>query len=121
MWKYTWTGICHGQQERLLVLELKVLVRELLSVDRLSTSAIACCEVTTLDHKLLDHSVECRSLVVERLARLGIALLSSAEGTEILSRLGNDIIVELECDTASFLIADSDIEIDPRPSLLAFL
>ena len=57
-WELTWTGIGHGQQERLLVLEGEVLVVELGAVDRLPTSTIVRREITTLDHELLDDAVE---------------------------------------------------------------
>lgn len=36
-------SIGHGQQTGLVVLQLEVLVGELLSVDRLATSALHCC------------------------------------------------------------------------------
>lgn len=50
-------------------------------------------EVTTLEHELGDHTVEARAGVTE-------AILASAKLTEVASSLGNDIIEELEGDTA---------------------
>jgi hypothetical protein len=58
------------------VLQREVLVFKLLPVYRLSAGAIALCEVSTLDHELLDDSVEPRALVVQRLARLALAFLA---------------------------------------------
>jgi hypothetical protein len=75
------------------VLELKVLVLELYSVDALTTSSIASSEVTTLDHEGLDDTVETRALVVERLAILSLTLLASTQCAEVLCRLGNDVVV----------------------------
>ena len=93
--------------------ELEVLVGELLAVDGLATSAlledvsvlrsaqlgcvvcsyVATGEVTTLEHELGDHTVELGAGVAE-------ALLAGAESTEVLSSLGDNIIVEGEVDAA---------------------
>jgi hypothetical protein len=94
--------------------ELEVLVGELLAVDGLSTSAllgkcvsaplstagvcvvfsyVATGEVTTLKHELGDHTVELGAGVAE-------ALLAGAESAEVLSGLGDNIIVEGEVDAA---------------------
>jgi len=93
--------------------ELEVLVGELLAVDGLSTSAllenmsvlrsaqlwcvicsyVATGEVTTLEHELGDHTVELGAGVAE-------ALLAGAESAEVLSGLGDNIIVEGEVDAA---------------------
>lgn len=91
--QHTWTSIGHAQQERLLMLELKVLVFELLSIDTLTASSIASSKVTTLDHERLDDAVERRALVVERLAILPLALLASTQCAEVLGCLGNDVVV----------------------------
>ena len=91
--KLTRTSVGHAQQERLLVLELKVLVLELLSVDALTTGSIASSEVTTLDHERLDNTVETRALVVERHAILSFALLAGAQCAEVLGGLRDDIVV----------------------------
>merc|ERR1711879_967243 len=87
-------GVGHGEEERLVVGELEVLVGELLAVDGLSTSAVATGEVTTLEHELGDDTVELGAGVAE-------ALLVGAEGTEVLNGLGDDVVEELEVDAAS--------------------
>lgn len=74
----TGTSVGHAKQERAFVLEFEVLVLELGAVDTFAASAISCSEITTLDHELLDDSVEGAALVVERLASLPYALLASA-------------------------------------------
>lgn len=108
----TRTGICHGQQERLLVLELEVLILELLAVDTLAAGAVAIGEVAALDHELLDYAVEVGALVVQGLATLGEALLAGAEGAEVLGRLGHDVVVKLHNDTAGLAVADRDLKED---------
>jgi hypothetical protein len=53
-------------------------------------------EVTTLEHEVRDDSVESRAGVTE-------ALLASAESTEVLSSLGDDVGEEVEVDAARLL------------------
>jgi len=95
------------------VLYLEVLVCKFLAVDRFPTGAlqnssqtspvfgvnecsagthITAGEVTTLQHELRDDAVELGSSVAE-------ALLAGAEGTEVFSGSGNNIVVKDEVDT----------------------
>lgn len=105
------------------MLQLEVLIAKLLAVDGLSARAlwyvsllpllmlhihmqrrktyVATGEVTTLKHELGNDSVELGARVAE-------ALLAGAEGTEVLSRLGDDIVEELEVD-AALLIWKGDL------------
>jgi hypothetical protein len=71
------------------------LARRTLSEARQSTY-VAAGEVTALEHELGDDTVEFGALVAE-------ALLASAEGTEVLSRLGDDIVEKLEVDAAGLV------------------
>ena len=57
---------------------------------------VSALEVTTLKHELWDDAVEFRPSVSE-------ALLTGAEGSEVLGSLGNDIIVENEVDATRLL------------------
>ena len=102
------------------MLELKVLILELGTVDGLAASAIALSKVSTLDHELLDDSVEDGALVVQRLSSLAYALVSGTEGAEVLGRLGYDIVEQLEGDASGILGADLDVEEDAAASLLGF-
>ena len=85
---------------------LEVLIIESAAVDGLTTSAVAIGEVSTLRmketrdnpylaHELGNDSVHLGVLVAERLAALAISLLTSAEATEVLGGLGNDISEQL--------------------------
>jgi hypothetical protein len=78
-----------NQRTRSGVLELEVLIRELVSVDALSAGAVVGCEVASLAHEVWDDAVEGAALVAE-------ALLASAQGTEVLSSLGDNVGVKLE-------------------------
>lgn len=110
--KLTGTGVRHAEQERALVLKLEVLVLELVTVNAFAARAVASSKVAALDHELLDDSVESATLVVQRLAVLAQALLARAQGAEVLGRLGDDIVVQLEGDAALGLIADGHVEED---------
>jgi hypothetical protein len=88
------TSIGHGQQTRLGVLQVEVLILELLAVDGLTTGAVAAGEVTSLKHEVGDDTVERRALVTK-------ALLTSAESTEVLGGVGNLVVKQVEVDAAS--------------------
>ena len=94
------------------MLELEVLVRETVAVDRLATSTVtASCyehrkcrtrsqdrasalltEVTALDHEVFDDTVELGALVTHTLREGGTILLdTSRESTEVLDGLGDGL------------------------------
>lgn len=82
---------------------LKTLSKDRLT--RLATSSVALGEVTTLDHEVLDDTVESRSLITE-------ALLTSGEGAEVLSGLGGSLSIQADHDTAKGLITVLNVEVD---------
>lgn len=86
----TWPCVRHGQQERLLMLALKILVFKLLAIDRLAACTIARREVSTLQHEGFYDAVEGGALVVEGYASGAITLLAGAESPEVLCGLGDD-------------------------------
>ena len=108
-------GVGHGQKEGLLVPELEVLVGKLLAVDGLAASAlrvlatctgamdavcigthIATGEVSALEHEVGDDAVELGAGIAK-------ALLASRESAEVLDRLRDNIVEELEVDAASLI------------------
>ena len=60
---------------------------------------VATGEVTALKHELRDDAMELGSAVAK-------ALLTSAKGTKVLSGLGNDVVVEVEVDTAGLVYGE---------------
>ena len=99
---------------------VKVLIRKFLAIYRLPTSAlreqvschqtlpydrsgeeahIATSEITSLKHELRDHTMELGPSVAK-------TLLASAKGTEILSGLRSDIVVEVEIDAAALFYGE---------------
>jgi hypothetical protein len=101
------TGVGHGEKTLLGVLELEVLVLEAIAVDGLATSAVTLGEVTTLDHKVLDDTVERRALVTE-------TLLAGSQSAEVLSGLGDSLAVETHDNTTKRLLvfALDNVEVD---------
>eukprot|EP01137_Pigoraptor_chileana_P018077 Opistho-2@77026 len=85
------------------MLQLEVLILKLVAIDRLAASSIAVGEVTTLDHEVLDDTVENGSLVAE-------ALLASAEGDEVLNGLGDGGTVKANDNTTSGLASNRNVE-----------
>ena len=84
-----WTAVGHGEDPRPGVLQTEVLVSELGAVDGLAAGAVVVGEVPRLAHEVGDDAVEAGALVA-------VALLSGAEGTEVLAGLGHHVIPQLE-------------------------
>ena len=99
------TSVSHGEKTDLVVVLLEVLIGESSTVDRFATSTVVVGEVTTLEHELGDNTVERRTLVTK-------ALLASAESAEVLSCLGNNVVVELELNATKRLAVSSNVEKD---------
>lgn len=66
------------------MLQLEILILELFPVDGLPTGTISSCEVTALNHKVLNDSVEGRAFIAE-------AFLTRGKCSEVLSRLRNGL------------------------------
>ena len=103
-------GVGHGQEARGIVSQGEGLVVELVTVDGLAASAVAGREVAALEHELGDHAVERAALVVERLAGLAGALLSGAEGSEVLSGTRHNVGTQHELDAARWPVTDGYVE-----------
>jgi hypothetical protein len=50
--------VCHTKNTLLGMLQLEVFIGEFIAVDRFTASSISTGEITTLDHEVLDDSVE---------------------------------------------------------------
>jgi len=109
----------HGEIAASVVIVVEVLIVELGAIDGLATGAVPGGEVATLSHEARDHSMELGALEVEWLARLADSLLSCAEGTEVLSCLGDLVSEELE-DNVSLFGPDLNLEEDLRVCLLKY-
>jgi hypothetical protein len=58
-----------------------------------------------LKHKLGDDTVEAGASVAE-------TVLAGRELTEVLRSLRDDVVIELEDDTSSWLVVDGDVELE---------
>lgn len=87
------SSVSHREKSWLGMLLDEVLISELGSVDRFASSAIVIGEVSSLKHELGDDSVEDGAGITE-------ALLTSAESSEVLGSLGDNVLVELKNDSA---------------------
>ena len=103
-------GVGHGEDTGASVLEGEVLISELLTVDGLTTGAVAAGEITTLAHELGDDAMEGGALEVEGLAGLAGTLLAGAEATEILGGLGDNVGAESHLDAAGGLTTNGHVE-----------
>lgn len=99
-----WSGVGHGEAPD-KVLDLKVLVGELGTIDGLAASAIVVREITTLDHELGNDAVERGALVAE-------THLAGAKLLEVLRSLRDNRTKEAHSDPAEGLPADGDVEED---------
>ena len=72
------------------MLDIKVLIREFLSVNGETPSAVVVREVATLGHEVLNHPVESAARV-----RVLVRIIAGAEGPEILSRLWYIVGIQL--------------------------
>lgn len=90
------TSVGHGQKTGSVMSLDKVFIGKLVAVDGHSTRSILSGEVTALEHKLRDDSVEDGFGVSK-------SLFAGSEGPEVLGSLGGHIIVELEGDSAKGL------------------
>ena len=90
-----WSSIGHTEDSWSSVLEHKVLIWELVSIDWLTPGSISSSEISTLAHEIWDNTMECGTLEVKRLSRTSSSLLSSAQAAEVLCRLWNDIGTKL--------------------------
>jgi hypothetical protein len=116
-------SIGHGQNTRLCVLELKVLIweeevkfiaeqvefskvptSEFLAIDGLATNTGAVGEITALKHKLRDHSVEGGTLVAK-------AVLASCELSKVFCGSRDDFVIKFENDSTSRAAIDSDVKL----------
>lgn len=71
----------------------------------LAASSITLGEVTTLDHEVLDDTVESRALVAE-------ALLASGQSAEVFGRLGHCLAVQSQNYATQVFVTMLDIEVD---------
>jgi hypothetical protein len=118
-------GIGHREKARLGVLQLEVLIWEeggkellqnksgassvltskFLAIDGLATSTVATGEITALKHELGDHTVELGTFIAK-------PVLASCELPEVSCGIGDDLVVQLECDSTRLPTTDLDVKLE---------
>lgn len=98
------SSVGHGHDTGSGVLEGEVLILKFAAVDGFSTGAVVVGEVTTLAHEVRDNPVEATAFVAE-------SLFASAQGTEVLCSLGDDVRSELDDDTANGLSVGGHVKV----------
>lgn len=82
-------GVGHGEDSGSGVLQDKVLVGKLFTVDRLASGTVVVREVASLEHEVGDDTMEGGALVTE-------TIFASTKGAEVLAGLRGDIRLQLE-------------------------
>jgi len=98
------------------MLELEVLVLEALTLYAFTSSAISLFEVASLDHEILNQSMENASFLVQWFSALAHPLISFAQTNEIVNSLRDIIFEQFDLNAFWFLITNLDIKLDPRVS-----
>jgi len=83
--------VCHGQQAASVVTDVEVFIWEFSSVDRYSSCAVSCCEISSLGHEILNHTMEMASLVSKL-----FGVVTCAQAAEVFSSFRGFISVELQ-------------------------
>lgn len=107
-----WPCVGHGQDTWSGVLELEVLVFELVSVDGFPTGSVTCGEITSLTHKLWDHTMEGGALEVQWLSGPTHTLFTRAESTKVFDGSWDDIGSKFHNNTSGGLTTNGHIEED---------
>jgi len=98
-------SVGHREPAWAVVLELKVLVSKLGTIDASAASAIAIGKVTSLDHEIGNDTMKLGSLVA-------LSLWLECELSKILNSLWHDFSKETNLNTANILIADTYVKVD---------
>ena len=96
-------------QSGAFVFQKEIFILKLLPVNALSPSPIAVLVISALDHEPVDHSVEHRPLVAYGLPRHTLGL-SRAQLSEVLRRLGDNVLVKLNRQPPGVLLAYTDVK-----------
>lgn len=98
----------------------EVLISELVAVDGLTSISVEILQVSpqlfrpygdvsSLEHEVGDDSVEDGVLVAQINTRLALSLLSSAQASEVLGGLGDDIVVQLDAQPSAIELTSKTI------------
>jgi hypothetical protein len=96
------------------MLELQVLIWEIPTINGFPSSSISCTEVSTLDNKSLDHTMNRSVLEMQRfVGSLSLSFLACTKRSEIFARLWTQIGEQLKDDSTSRNLIDGYVEETP--------
>lgn len=93
------------------VSQLEVFILELGTIDGLSTSTISISEITTLNHKVVNDTMESRTLITE-------TLFASCQLFEVFSSLRNGLTVQTNNNTTKIFITLLNVKKDYLKALV---
>jgi len=104
------SSIRHTEVKGPFMLELKVLISKLFAVNTFSATSVAVSKVSSLKHKVGNHTVKDGVLVMKRLSCLSYTLFTCAESTKVLGGLGHGITEQTKDDASTFTSVDGNVE-----------
>jgi hypothetical protein len=105
------TRVRHTQQAWRIMHEFEVFVLECSAINALTTCAVACGEITSLQHKVRNNAVKRASFVCQRFPALSLPFFPCAQASKIFYGLGNIVTEESDHDSTSVLIVDAYVKI----------
>ena len=108
------SGIGHGQNSLSLMLQIKVFIGKLLTVDALASGTVVIGKVSSLTHKVGNHAVEGAALESK-------ALLASAECTKVFGRLGCNIGTQFKGNATNIFATDLHVKINCKHGTRPFI
>ena len=105
------SSICHWQDTWTGMPKRKFLISKLGTINWFSSTTIAMCNVSTLDHKAGNNAVKNTALIMQGLAQLTYSLLPRAKSAEVFNCLGCSLAKKTNHHSTSWLIVNLDIQV----------
>lgn len=110
-----WSAIRHAQQPRFVVFHGKVLIFELLPIDRFRSCTVGIDEITSLTHKVFDDSVKDRIFVSD--GDVVATQFASTQLTKVFRCTRHHVGEQLEFQSTCGSLTDRDIHKDNRSAV----
>eukprot|EP00521_Asterionellopsis_glacialis_P018879 CAMPEP_0195329772 /NCGR_PEP_ID=MMETSP0708-20121125/11644_1 /TAXON_ID=33640 /ORGANISM="Asterionellopsis glacialis, Strain CCMP134" /LENGTH=194 /DNA_ID=CAMNT_0040397929 /DNA_START=111 /DNA_END=692 /DNA_ORIENTATION=+ len=108
----TWTGIGHTELTCLGMFDHEIFIGKFFTENRFSSCTISSGKVTTLNHKILDDTMEGTIFVMQGCTLGPCSLFSRTKSSEIFSCLRNNILVQLHHNPSKIFLTVLDIKKD---------
>lgn len=94
------------------MLDGKVFVFKLISVDGFTTTSVKVGKISALDHEGRNDTVKDGSLVMQGLSLLAHTLFTGAKGSKVFGRLGHRLAKETEHNASTLAVFNFHVEKD---------